>query len=299
MTTDIVWEIPNPLSTLDVRLDADTVTTVRQHGNPSGTRILLSHGSGFTADLYYPFWSLLANDYDVMVYDLRNHGWNSVGIRKDHNIPTLVCDHDIILESIDREYGNKPTIGIFHSLTSIVTILSCNELYSALVLFDPPLAKHDMSQTELLEAAALMAAKIRQREDRFKSREEFVEFLKIHPSFKKVAPGVHELMALTTLRESESGDGYELRCPREYEAQLMEYGRSFFPLLDLDLIACPKKIVGADPTLPHSYLPTLDQRSAYEVDYDFIPETTHLLQLEKPEECVAVTREFLERHDLA
>lgn len=299
MTTDIVWEIPDPLSTLDVRLDADTVTTVRQHGNPSGTRILVSHGSGFAADLYYPFWSLLANDYEVMVYDLRNHGWNSVGTRRDHNIPTLVCDHDIILESIDRTYGSKPTIGIFHSLTSIVAILSCNEIYSALVLFDPPLAKHDMSQTELLEAAALMAAKIRQQEDRFESREEFVEFLKFHPSFKGVSPGVHELMALTTLRESESGHGYELRCPREYEAQLMEYGRSFFPLLDLDLVACPKKIIGADPTLPHSYLPTLDQRSAYEVDYDFIPETTHLLQLEKPEECVAVTREFLGRHDLA
>ena len=299
MTIDIVWEIPNPLSTLDVRLDADTVTTVRQHGNPSGTRIVVSHGNGLAADLYYPFWSLLAKDYDVMVYDLRNHGWNSVGTRKDHNIPTLVCDHDIILESIDREYGSKPTVGIFHSLTSIVSILSCSKIYSALVLFDPPLAKHDMSQTELLEAAALIAAKTRQREDHFKSREEFVELLKFFPSFKRVAPGVHELMALTTLRGSASGHGYELRCPREYEANLMEYGRSFFPLLDLDLLACPKKIVGADPTLPHSYLPTLDQRLAYEVDYDFIPETTHLLQLEKPEECVAVTREFLERHDLA
>lgn len=27
MTADIMWEIPQPLSTLDVRLDADTVTT--------------------------------------------------------------------------------------------------------------------------------------------------------------------------------------------------------------------------------------------------------------------------------
>lgn len=299
MTTDIVWEIPNPLSTFDVRLDADTVTTVRQHGNPSGTRVVLSHGSGLAADLYYPFWSLLANDYDVIVYDLRNHGWNSIGIRRDHNIPTLVCDHDIILKSINRVYGSKPTIGIFHSLTSIVAILSGGKIYSALILFDPPLAKHGISQTELLEAAAHMAAQTRQRKHRFRSREEFVEFLKFLPSFKKVTSGVHELMALTTLRESASGHDYELRCPREYEAQLMEYGRSFFPLLDLDLIACPKKIVGADPTFPHSYLPTFDQRLAFEVDYDFIPETTHLLQLEKPEECVAVTREFLERHGLA
>ena len=299
MTIDIVWEIPDPLSTLDVRLDADTVTTVRQHGNPSGIRIVLSHGTGLAADLYYPFWSLLANDYDVMIYDLRNHGWNSVGTQRDHNIPTLVCDHDIILESIDRVYGSKPTIGIFHSLTSIVANLSSSKIYSALVLFDPPLAKHGMSQTEILEAAALVAAKIRQLENRFESREEFTEFLKFLPAFKRLAPGVHELMAMTTLRESVSGHGYELRCPREYEAHLMEYGRSFFVLFDLDLLACPKKIIGADPTLPHSYLPTLDQQSAYEVDYDFIPETTHLLQLEKPEECVAITREFLERHGLA
>ncbi|MDE0389097.1 MAG: hypothetical protein OXI75_10400, partial [Rhodospirillales bacterium] len=68
MTADNVWEIPAPLSTFDVRLDADTVTTVRQHGNPSGPRVVLSHGSGLAADLYYPFWSLLADDYDLMVY---------------------------------------------------------------------------------------------------------------------------------------------------------------------------------------------------------------------------------------
>ena len=35
------------------------------------------------------------------------------------------------------------------------------------------------------------------------------------------------------------------------------------------------------------------------MDYDFIPEATHFLQLEKPAECVAVTREFLERRGLA
>ena len=31
-----------------------------------------------------------------------------------------------------------------------------------------------------------------------------------------------------------------------------------------------------------------------QVDYDFIPETTHLLMLEKPDECAALTLEFLE-----
>ena len=34
------------------------------------------------------------------------------------------------------------------------------------------------------------------------------------------------------------------------------------------------------------------------VDYDFLPETTHFLQLERPEECVAEVREFLEQNSL-
>ena len=299
MAIQASWEIPDPRSRLDVRLDADTVTTVRQHGNPTGSRIVLSHGSGLAADLYYPFWSLLADDYDLMVYDLRNHGWNSVGAQTDHNIPTLISDHDIILEAIDREYGSKPTVGIFHSLATLITLLSFSRLYSVLVLFDPPLTKPGASQTELHDAAERQAARIRRRGHHFETREDFVELLGIFPTFKRAVPGVHELMARTTLRPTASGDGFELRCPREYEAQLMDYARSFFPLLDLDLLACPTKIIGADPTLPHAYLPTLDQRIVSAMDYDFIPEATHFLQLEKPRECAAVTREFLEQRGLA
>ena len=64
----------------------------------------------------------------------------------------------------------------------------------------------------------------------------------------------------------------------------MNYARSFFPLIDLTLLSCPTRIVGADPTLPYSYLPTIDLGDVMKVDYDFIPEATHLLQLEKPQE---------------
>ena len=299
MIADVIWKLPEPVSTHDVRLDAETVTTLRQHGNPSGPRVVISHGNGLAVDLYYPFWSLLADDFDLMVYDLRNHGWNSVGAQRDHNVPTLIHDHDVILESIDRCYGSKPTVGIFHSLTTVVTLLSFSRIYSALVLFDPPLTKSGASQIELHEAAERAAAMIRKRGHLFKKREDFVELLGIFPTFKRAVPGMHELMARTTLRQSENGQGYELRCPREYEAQLMDYARSFFPLLDLELLSCPTKIVGADPTLPHAYLPTLDQQTASAMDYDFIPEATHFLQLEKPKECVQVVREFLASHDLA
>ena len=296
--SEAVWEIPEPLSVCDVRLDGHTVTTLRQHGNVSGPRLVLSHGSGLAIDLYYPFWSLLADKCELMVYDLRNHGWNAVGAAKDHNIPTLVHDHDTVLDRIDSIYGNKPTVGIFHSLSAIVPLLSHTEPYSALILFDPPLRKPGASQVELHAAAERAAKGIRRRGQRFKTREEFAEVLRYTPAFARVVPGLRRLMAQTTLRRTAGGEEYELRCPREYEAQLMEYARSFFPLVDLKLLSCPAKIVGADPTLPYSYLPSLDFSDVLDVDYDFIPEATHLLQLERPEECAAAVFEFLNGNEL-
>ena len=53
------------------------------------------------------------------------------------------------------------------------------------------------------------------------------------------------------------------------------------------------------PTLPYSYLPTFDFSNVMKVDYDFIPEATHFLQLEQPEECAAAVREFVDRQALA
>ena len=78
----------------------------------------------------------------------------------------------------------------------------------------------------------------------------------------------------------------------------MDYVRGFSPLVDLGALPCPTKIVGADPTLPYAYLPTVDFGHVMTVEYDFLPETTHFLQLEKPEECVAEVREFLEQNGL-
>ena len=57
--SETVWEVPEPTAVHDVRVDDETVITLRRHGNPEGPRLVLSHGNGLAIDLYYPFWSLL------------------------------------------------------------------------------------------------------------------------------------------------------------------------------------------------------------------------------------------------
>ena len=295
MNSGTVWEIPEPLSAFNVRQEDGSVATVRRHGNPDGPRVVLSHGNGLAIDLYYPFWSLLCDEFDIFLYDLRNHGWNRVGPRRSHNIPAFIQDQDRVLESIDRQYGEKPKIGILHSVSALATLFSSaqNDIFSALVLFDPPLCKPGASQNEFDAAAEVLAARIRQRSSRFRSVAEFAELLQYMPGYIHVVSGVRDLAARTTLRKSLGGEGYELRCPPEYEAQITEYVRGFSVLADLDSLSCPTKVIGADPTLPTAYLPTFSLGHILTVDYDFLPETTHLLQLEKPAECVELVREFL------
>ena len=198
---------------------------LRRHGNPDGRRLVLSHGNGLAIDLYYPFWSLLQDDFDLMLYDLRNHGWNAVGDMSAHNVPTMVLDHDRMLEAIDDLYGAKPKIGVFHSASALASLLAAahGDALAARVLFDPPFCRPGVGEYEFEAAAARTAAAVRRRTDRFKSREEFAEVLPFFPVFSRAVPGVHELVARTTLRPCADGNGYELRCPREFEAQIIDF----------------------------------------------------------------------------
>ena len=300
-----LWELPEPLSVREVRHDDGSLTILRRHGNPAGPRLLLSHGSGLAIDFYLPFWSRLADGYDLILYDLRNHGWNAVGAKAGHNLPNLVRDQDQIVEAVFAHYGDKPTIGVYHSLSALVALVAPSlgsqaaGRLSACVLFDPPVHKPGAGDREFDEATERAAQMLLSRARRFHMREDFSEILRYMPLLARAVPGTDELMSRTMLRKSADGTWWELRCPREYESQIAQYVRTYSVLVDFDAMPCPTKVIGADPTVPYSYLPTLDLSHVVAIEYDFVPETTHLLQVEKPGKCVEAMSSFLEDCGLA
>ncbi len=296
-----VWKIPEPLSVHEISMKDGAKIILRRHGNPEGIRLILCHGNGLASDLYYPFWCMLMDDFDLIIYDLRNHGWNPSSSIRHHNVPMFIRDQDHITKEIDKHYGKKLQIGIFHSISAMTALLSPTkaEAFSALVLFDPPICSPGRSYADFEAAAQSMASLTRIRTSHFRNKGEFEELLPYSPTFRHVMPGIYKLISETTLRKSaDGGEGYELCCPPEYEAQIIDYASNFAVLVDLLEIRCPMKVIGADPTLPFSYLPTFDLTNVVRANYDFLPETTHLLQLEQPEECVATMRAFLEHHNL-
>ena len=90
-----------------------------------------------------------------------------------------------------------------------------------------------------------------------------------------------------------------LRCPREYEAHVYDQLYDSAVASDIRNLPCPTKVIGADPVIPLSFLPSVDLSDMVALDYDFVPETTHFLQLEEPRECVNRTLDFLMREGLA
>ena len=62
--------------------------------------------------------------------------------------------------------------------------------------------------------------------------------------------------------------------------------------VDFDALRCPTKIVTSDPNPSIPDAPAFDFGNA-DVGHEFLPGTTHFLQLEEPEECRAIMLRFL------
>ena len=296
-----IWHPPEPIAVCPVEVAGDTTIHVRRHGNPDGPRILLATGNGFAADMYYPFWSLFEDRFDIALYDLRNHGWNPISTRKLHNIPTFIEDLVAVFRRVEEHFGPKPVVGLFHSLSAFIGVLQLPGMaavgqdvpFAGLVLFDPPLLKPGLNEIQQAAGSERIARILQRRGVAFDSLDDFVELLRFGGVFRRCVDGAIELAAESLLRWSDERGKYVLRCPPEYEAQIWRYGTGFVLPNDLPRSQFPIRLVGSDPTEAFSFLPSTEMGALASVDYDFIPESTHMLQLEHPVRCKEIVCEFM------
>ena len=296
--------VPPPHGVAKVPLADGGAIVLRRHGNPGGPRLVLSHANGLAADAYYPFWSLLLAQFDVIVYDLRNHGHNPPTDLESHHVPMMVWDNIRVVRAIDRHFGAKPKVGIYHSISAAVALCQAVEerSFAALVLFDPPICPPGLPEARRARIAAmgaLMAERARARKACFERWEDLAQSFRRARAFSRLVPGACEALARATLRPRADAQGFELCCPVDHEACVYEQFYKWALVADPGALDCPLKIIGADPLEPFSFLPAVDADMLVRVDYDFVPQSTHFLQLEAPQDCVALMLEFFERGGLA
>ena len=293
-----IWSVPEPSETLAVHLADGAKAQVRRHGNPEGPRVVLSHGCGLAADMYLPYWSLLTDRVDLLIFDFRSHGWSSEGALASLNFSTFVEDYEAILRSIGQRFGERPAVGIFHSMSALTALLYQQKWggFAGLVLFDPPVQPPGGSPEDMVYIAEHMSRVMRRRRDRFESHDDYIAYMDANPAYRRLRPGVSALMAETLLRPD--GEGYTLLCPKDHEAQIYEYFYGWSMQVDTKQVKCPIKVVGSDPTSSFTFMPSIDFDDMVRMNYDFLPDATHMLQLEEPERCVELTLQFLDEIEL-
>ncbi len=279
---------------------------VRRHGDPDARlRIFASHGNGFAIDGYLPFWQLLCPRYDVVVFDMRNHGRNPPSETPNHDYDHMARDIGEVHTAISEQFGAKPSVGAFHSMSGRAAMKDAVETgwrWDALVLFDPPdiPPKGHRLYDMMVKFEYRLADWAKARPSWFSDpSEQEAEYASGRAARKWIA-GAHGLMARSILRPAE--DGWELCYPGGIEAETYVANIQMGLWPKASEFGGPVLLVGADADVGRpSPTATANKAMAEEGGYDYIaiPGTSHMLQLEKPEACVRVMENYLAGHGLA
>jgi pimeloyl-ACP methyl ester carboxylesterase len=300
--------LPEPLAVIDVAGADGAIIRMRRHGNPRRPRLIVSHGNGFAIDGYFAFWNRFLADFELVLFDARNHGWNAMADPPanslGHDYAHMAHDLDRVGEAAEAEFGRKPTVGLFHSMSAQAAMLAALQLgprFDALVLFDPPNnpAEGHPARAAMIGYLITLVAWARARRDRFDDPAELARDYAATRAGRNWAPDSHGQMAEAVLRRSK--EGWELRCPRALEASMYEQGMTLDLWPPASAFAIPVKLIGADPRRERPDPTALsNQALAREGGYDYLamPGTGHLLQLETPTACADAVREFLATSDI-
>ncbi|MBI3516915.1 MAG: alpha/beta hydrolase [Proteobacteria bacterium] len=302
----MTWTVPEPQAVFDLPMDDGAIIRVRRHGKSDGTRIYLSHGNGFAADGYLPFWSRLTDRCELLVFDFRDHGQNVPADPAHHTYAQMTSDLGRVYQTMTARLGPKPSVGVFHSMSARTAMKHAIEVgwrWDALVLFDPP----NMPPPEHPLYPVMSAFEIklvewaRARRARFADPGELAADYAAPRANRGWIAGAHDLMARAVLRRDAARGDWALSCAPALEAAIYQaaLGLDLWP--SASRFGGPVKLIGADPALTYGP-PTgrANQAIAAEQGYDYvaIPGTGHMLQIEQPQACVDAMLDFLAAHGI-
>ncbi len=302
--TEQAFAKPVPNAEHPLLLSDGATIVLRRHGQIGRPRLVLSHGNGLAIDGYVAFWSLLCARFEVIVFDMRNHGANPTHSLVNHHFDRFAEDLHEIWSAIDQVFGRAPTVGLFHSMSAVAAAIQLKTFGAAcdgLVLFDPPVYPPAGHRLEALELADMndLARRARRRPEQYDSPDQLAEQFARRKAFSQWVPGSARALAYASLRRTADGALYELACPREYEAKIYETNDHPDPWTVLTSnLALPVLVIGGDPELPGQGPPALLCAAMAQLggfDYHAIAGTSHFLQIEQPQVCVDTLLSFIQQ----
>lgn len=296
---DRISQQPEITQRLTVRLSDGAEISARRWGRERDRRIVLSHGNGLAADGFWVFGRELLDEFEVVAFDLRNHGESVPAGQPAMPWPRYIADIPEIFDAIVTGFGARETHGAFHSMSSACTLVAqvvTPRPWASLTLFEPPVAAACAPALveEFNSIQHRLAERALGRRRSFSSPDELARSFGRASTFAGIAPDVILQLAQATLRAA--GEGWELACPPEVEASnfdtagvLVRYWEDF------TRIDVPVQLVLGDIAIhdmPH--LVRFGRLMAERFGFAAVtcPGTNHFMQLQQPEFCARQVAAF-------
>lgn len=297
---------PDVTQRLTVNLSDGATVSVRRWGPERERRVVISHGNGLAADGLWVFGRELLVDFEVVAFDLRNHGQSTPAGQPDMPWPRYIADIPEIFDAIVDGFGERETHGAFHSMSSACTLIAQTltpRPWTSLTLFEPPIAP--ASAPDLVAKFNVMqqglAERTLARRRDFPGPEDLARSFGRAPTFNGITPDAIHQLARATLRPG--SDGWQLACAAEVEASnfvtAVELVRHWADFARVDV---PVQIVLGDEAVHDMPLLAAFGRSM-EQSFGFsvitCPGTNHFMQLQQPAWCARQVAAFAKNNGKA
>jgi len=272
---------------------------LRRHGNPSGPRLLVCHGTGFAVDGFSRMWRPLCDAFDVVAFDLRHHGRNPPCDPRSIDAERQNRDMREVLAGAGEAFGPKPSFGLFHSIAALAALrieVLDPGLYAGLVLIEPPApppAGHPLHEA-FDQGRSMLAERSARRQDRFDTVDELTRKYTGRPAFALFEDGAaHELARSLLIPD---GDAFRLACAPAAESRYYETNHDDGLFDRTGGVGCPVLMLAGRndldlPGTPAALAGDLARRGGY--DYLEFADATHMMPLERPAAIAAAARAFV------
>jgi len=280
--------------------------SVRRWGQERDQRVVISHGNGLAVNGLWEFGRELMDEFEVIAFDLRNHGESLPAAQADMPWHRYIADIPEIFDAISDAFGSKKTHGAFHSMSSVCVLvaqLDNPRPWSTLTLFEPPLAPS--IAPDILHRFEAMQKTLGERTLRrrryFDSPQELARSFERAEPFSGIDSGVIQQLASALLRKIDNG--WELSCAPEFEtANFVTVPSLSTRWSELSKIDVPVQLVLGDPSV-HDMPILVEMGQLMAGTFGFhateCAGENHFMQMRQPTLCAQKVADFIKRHGKA
>ena len=173
----IDWHKAFPIS---YNINNDTIPIYIQ--GEQGPNIICLHGAGHSGLSFAPL-ALMNQNYRIISFDFRGHGFNTQTPNTDFSEKTLINDTIIVLNHIHEKYPEENLILLGHSMGGSIATKTCCEIlkeeekYKELYKKMQGLIVIDVVEGTAMDALPFMENIVHNRPDKFNSIQKGIEYM--------------------------------------------------------------------------------------------------------------------------